>query len=211
MQVLERPLRKCPTCGKDGYLYTRFQDGHNYLYTVHKNEPPIGISATGEPKYRACYDNGRLYESIEDAVKADKQKKKRKIICPKCGKKGRLCKFPNRANKEIRYMFTHEHIGIFKKSKIDKYRRCYLNKEQIEQIGKKPEIKKPVIEIIGKKTQCPKCGKEGTLNIANKKKETLLVRHEALDGYWGNKKKIKKLRRCYLSKEQAEKCRQNIR
>lgn len=144
MQVLaeqkrDRPLRVCPQCGKEGYLYAKTSGKHRYQYTVHYNEPYIAIQPSGKFRYRECHSGGRLYNSIEDAEKAE-QRERRKIRqktiesktieCPKCHKTGRLQDYtllgvPHQ-------VVVHEKVkGYWGKGKGHaKHKRCFLGKTQ---------------------------------------------------------------------------------
>jgi hypothetical protein len=147
MQVVEfkrpqpnRPLKECPVCHHLGYYYKRIRGNHYYRFTIHYNEDPVRYYK-GKPVYKRCYDNGRLYDSIEEAIQAEnirrqkepKFKKTSKIInCPKCGKKGRLNQYhPDKTNHPdmINDLVIHEAInGTWgKRGTMKKRRRCYLS------------------------------------------------------------------------------------
>lgn len=76
-----KKLMLCPVCGQMGYQYIRWRGKHQYIYTKHLNEPPIGTYSNNKPKYRECYDSGRLYNSFEEFT--SKPKKSIKAITKK--------------------------------------------------------------------------------------------------------------------------------
>jgi hypothetical protein len=142
----KRPLLVCSACGKPGYRYVRFRRSHRHVYTKHFDEPPIGFYSNGKPKYRACYEGGRLYNSIEEALAAEKSKiivnikpqmkaipkkpivRRARVNCPRCHKRGRLDRAPvSSKTPEIkRFYIDHKTVNKI----ID---RCYMRKgEEIE-------------------------------------------------------------------------------
>jgi hypothetical protein len=152
-----KTLRMCPVCKKLGYIYLLDKNGTKFIYYIHYNEPPIGLTILkGKPigfRYRRCTKGGKTYSTMEEALaEAEeensraqvKQHRRRQIqheglvfvprgkrltICTKCNKPG--------------YMYTtyFQHyneppIGkVILKGKVigDKYRRCYLAKENVKQ------------------------------------------------------------------------------
>lgn len=191
MQVLEqnRPLRICPSCGKEGYFYAQLGGNHDhrhrYTYTVHSNESPIGYYANGRLKYRRC-QGGRLYNSIEEAEAAERQKEKKvrtklhlflKVTCPKCGEKGKLYKYPDREKGIDRYRVMH------------KNKRCYLQEKHKNKLGMNDLI-------------CPKCQKKGRVqNYTCLGVPHQVVIHERIVGeFWGKDQKFPKRKRCFLGR-----------
>ena len=145
-QRLQRQLFPCQECGKPGYQYeTVGIRGHPYIKTVHRNEPPIRIDEYGKPVYRECFKNGRIYFSLEDAIKSEIERRKqqhqqddqqiqkqRKVAatklnlltnCSKCHKRGRLNMFKNKG--VIKFVIIHSRSPL---------KRCYIRK------GKQSEI-----------------------------------------------------------------------
>jgi hypothetical protein len=69
------------------------------------------------------------------------------------------------------------------------------------------EEKKVKSKIIN---HCPACGKSGRVRSYRPNKSqknfkwSFLVAHEHLQGYWGKKTKIRKVRRCYMNTDDQE-------
>lgn len=68
-------LTTCMTCRKPGvrYFYNHHSKNgskHRYAYYVHSNEGLIGHTVkpdgTIRYKYRICYENGRIYDNLDD-------------------------------------------------------------------------------------------------------------------------------------------------
>lgn len=63
---------------------------------------------------------------------------------------------------------------------------------------------------------CPVCGKPGRINsyLPNKSRKNFkwrfYVDHERVQGYWGKKTKIRKIRRCYMKTEDQEKAKKEL-
>lgn len=130
-----RPLLLCPACRKPGYEYILRNRNKKYAYTVHYNEPPIRIEPDGHTRYRTCKKGGRLYSTIDQALEAETRKKKRilqkkRIICPKCEKRGRREEYLSRG--VLHAVVVHERIKNKKKTwgkdKSPQYRRCWLGR-----------------------------------------------------------------------------------
>ncbi len=136
----DRQLFPCAVCGKLGYQYIRNRNnGRKYVYTIHSNEPEIGKYGNGQPKYRWCYDKGRIYESFDDAFTAVKEKHRKekirkqqlKIIlsCPKCQKQGRLQDYNDKG--VVKQVVVHEKIkGTWGADKVARRRRCWLGRKK---------------------------------------------------------------------------------
>lgn len=134
----KKPLLSCPVCKKPGYEYIKMDNGHRYAYTIHYNEPPIGIRLNGKrlrANYRICSTGGRLYDTIHEGI-ITKQKKIARakfIICPKCQKKGRRDEYKQYGI--LHAVVVHERIKNKKKTwgkdKSPQYRRCFLGKVEV--------------------------------------------------------------------------------
>jgi hypothetical protein len=116
------------------------------MYTIHYNEPPIGkFNGVGRPKFRTCYRLGRLYESLDDLVKAPSKEEsegvKRKyprnyrkggstiITCPRCHDSGRVNWYrPEKDKPEKKYYVEHGIVpGTWGAERHPRHKRCYIN------------------------------------------------------------------------------------
>jgi hypothetical protein len=150
-----KTLRMCPVCKKLGYIYLLDKNGTKFIYYIHYNEPPIGLTILkGQPigfRYRRCTSDGRTHSTMEEAlaeeessraeVKQDRQRQvqyKGEILVPR-GKRLIVCTKCNKPGYKYRTYFQHYNeppIGKVKlKGKVigDKYRRCYLTEEKVKQ------------------------------------------------------------------------------
>ena len=65
-------------------------------------------------------------------------------------------------------------------------------------------------------SHCPVCGKSGRINSyrPNKSRESFkwrfYVDHEQVQGYWGKKTKIRKIRRCYMKTEDQDNAKKEL-
>jgi hypothetical protein len=65
-------------------------------------------------------------------------------------------------------------------------------------------------------SHCPVCGKSGKINSyrLNKSRKNFkwgfYVDHERVQGYWGKKTKIRKIRRCYMKTEDQENAKKEL-
>lgn len=165
MQVVEyshpkprgRPSLNCSVCGKPGYQYVRKRHSHRYVYTKHLDEPPIGFYRNGVPKFRQCYEGGRLYSSIEEAIIADNKKSKpeikqqviipkikpvlqkprkyvrrHRVNCPRCHRRGRLDRSPISSKTPEIFRFYIDHKRVNKK--ID---RCYMREGEERKLAER--------------------------------------------------------------------------
>lgn len=68
------------------------------------------------------------YDSITQIGKHPPNKPNpKRIVCPKCGKRGRINAFRNSKNTKIAYLVVHEKLpGYWGKSAVPKRRRCYI-------------------------------------------------------------------------------------
>ena len=128
----KRAISTCGVCQKPGFQYVRNRkNGHQYVFTVHFNEPPIRV-VNDIPRYRTCYDKGRIYnlDEVVDAAPKFNPKKGKTLRCVRCGHKGRLGKFEDKKQGGgTRYYLEHELIGgTWGAVKLKKRRRCYIKK-----------------------------------------------------------------------------------
>ncbi|NAL77293.1 hypothetical protein [Nitrososphaera sp. AFS] len=75
---------------------------------------------------------------------------------------------------------------------------------------KKNKVKSKII------SHCPVCGKPGRINSYRPDKSrknfkwAFYVDHERVQGYWGKKTKIRKIRRCYMKTEDQENAKKEL-
>ena len=97
---------------------------------------------------KVIHDDGNICEFVEYPSistfldRNKKQQNPKNIECPVCGKRGRIGNYRPSKDKNFhiwKYFIVHEHIEGYwgKKNKIRKYKRCYLNDEQKNELIKK--------------------------------------------------------------------------
>jgi len=189
----KRKLIQCPVCGKMGYQHIRWRGKHQYIYTKHSNEPPIGTYSNNQPKYKECYDSGRLYNSFEEFTqKTSKPIKPSKPIKLKPVKK----------------------LEPESEPKLESKLEAKLESELKVEIKthKKYGPHNPKIIV------CPKCGLAGRVNKHqypahlqfDKEGLRYYIEHGEIGGTWGKKIKSKKRLRHYMTGKKLHKATVNL-
>jgi hypothetical protein len=152
-----KTLRMCPVCKKLGYIYLLDKNGTKFIYYIHYNEPPIGLTILkGKPvgfRYRRCTKGGKTYSTMQEAFSEVEEENSRAIIkqhrdrqiqnkdlifVPK-GKRLTTCTNCNKLGYKYKTYFQHYNeppIGkvILKGKEIgNRYRRCYLTTKKVKQ------------------------------------------------------------------------------
>jgi hypothetical protein len=237
-----KSLRTCAVCKKPGYMYLLSGETPDSItiYYAHYNEPPIGITMLkGKPigfRYRRCNRDGKTYNSLEEAIEADQKIQKpvdqkiqkpvdqKQVFIPK-GKVLTVCTKCNKPGYKYRTYFQHYNeppVGkILLRGEIigDKFRKCYLAKEKINQgqvlqdpktlERERERFPKPA-HLKSMNIECPRCHRNGVLNVAiwnpEQAKTTFYVRHEKLGGApWGRgKNKVDRIKRCYIGRQNVQ-------
>src|SRR5215207_10089748 len=174
-----KTLRICPTCKKPGYIYLLDRNGTKFIYYIHYNEPPIGLTILrGRPigfRYRRCTRDGRTYNTVEEALSEAKQELS-----------------------DTRLKTDSQRL-LMEKTQTEerKFRTRATQSIQVKSVQK--------VRSKGKNIECPKCHRNGVLNVAKRdpdpEKITFYVRHEKLGGaLWGREHKVDRIKRHYIGR-----------
>ena len=187
-------LVNCTVCFKPGYKYIKNSSGNRFMYYVHYNEPAIGVhvkknNADGTQhmrfNYRTCYKDGRLYHSLEQALKSQQKSPKSETAT---AFKPKITDVPKRIIKQSKRKHRKSiivececgkdgtaNIIINKKHPNNKPQFQILHKEKNEAghniahyqktIEKQEEIRKQLeSQIVQQKTQNPRNRKRNTIH-----------------------------------------------
>jgi RNase P subunit RPR2 len=152
-----KTLRMCPVCKKLGYIYLLDKNGTKFIYYIHYNEPPIGLTILkGKPigfRYRRCTKGGKTYSTMEEAFSEAEEENSRAqvkqhrvrqiqhkgLVFVPMGKRLTICTKCNKPGYKYKTYFQHYNeppIGkvMLKGKEIgDRYRRCYLTTQKVKQ------------------------------------------------------------------------------
>lgn len=156
--------------------------GYSYgTYYQHYNEPPVGkIKLRGKiigDKFRRCY-------LPKEIAKTGTKKHLRQLTTSTDSQLK-----PSLSRPQLKMQLTTQTLDVYVKST-------------------KTKLEKP---SNGRNVLCPACRHYGLLNVATHKNDlrkiSFYMKHEKLDGMWGNKSKVSKYRRCYISTRNTEQMR----